>query len=96
MCVLFKNQKKKKKHTTLYEYSNSNLLHRIVQRSINSKKKKKQKNDWGKKLLYISASLYLFSSAALTLLSHCWLLLSFYSRPRSPSVKRPWSPWPPW
>lgn len=52
------------------------------------KKKKKQKNDWGKKLLYISASLYLFSSAALTLLSHCWLLLSFYSRPRSPSVTK--------
>lgn len=97
VCVIQKPKKKKKKHTTLYEYSNSNLLHRIVQRSINSKKKnKKQKNDWGKKLLYISASLYLFSSAALTLLSHCWLLLSFYSRPRSPSVKRPWSPWPPW
>lgn len=88
VCVIQK-PKKKKKHTTLYEYSNSNLLHRIVQRSINSKKKnKKQKNDWGKKLLYISASLYLFSSAALTLLSHCWLLLSFYSRPRSPSVTK--------
>lgn len=97
MCVLFKNQKKKKKNIQ----HSMNIRIRIFSiglfndRSIR-KKKKKQKKDWGKKLLYISASLYLFSSAALTLLSHCWLLLSFYSRPRSPSVKRPWSPWPPW
>lgn len=95
VCVIsiIQKPKKKKNLVQLYEYSNSNLLHRIVQRSINSKKKWLGKKT---KLLYISASLYLFSSAALTLLSHCWLLLSFYSRPRSPSVKRPWSPWPPW
>lgn len=53
VCVLyrsFKNQKKKKNLVQLYEYSNSNLLHRIVQRSINSKK-----NDWEKKRNYYTS-----------------------------------------
>lgn len=40
VCVISIIQKPKKKNLVqLYEYSNSNLLHRIVQRSINSKKK---------------------------------------------------------
>lgn len=79
MCVLFKNQKKKK-HTTLYEYSNSNLLHRIVQRSINSKKKKKTKKRLGKKIIiHLGLSLSLLFGridAALTLLVTSVLLLT--------------------
>lgn len=79
VCVLyrsFKNQKKKKNLVQLYEYSNSNLLHRIVQRSINSKK-----NDWGKNeiIIHLRLSLSLLFGridAALTLLVTSVLLLT--------------------
>lgn len=81
VCVLyrsFKNQKKKKNLVQLYEYSNSNLLHRIVQRSINSKKKKMT----GKKneiIIHLRLSLSLLFGridAALTLLVTSVLLLT--------------------
>lgn len=79
MCYS-KTKKKKKKHTTLYEYSNSNLLHRIVQRSINSKKKKKTKKRLGKKIIiHLGLSLSLLFGridAALTLLVTSVLLLT--------------------
>lgn len=88
-----RNQKKKKKyHETNFVQKYSTIQIRISSIGLFDWPTKKKK-PWK---IYISASLYLFSSAALTLLSHCWLLLSFYLRPRSPSVKRTWSPWPPW
>lgn len=87
-----RNQKKKKYHETNFVQKYSTIRIRISSIGLFDWPTKKKK-PWK---IYISASLYLFSSAALTLLSHCWLLLSFYLRPRSPSVKRTWSPWPPW
>lgn len=79
MCVIsiIQKPKKKKNLVQLYEYSNSNLLHRIVQRSINSKKKMTGKKN--EIIIHLRLSLSLLFGridAALTLLVTSVLLLT--------------------
>lgn len=79
VCVIsiIQKPKKKKNLVQLYEYSNSNLLHRIVQRSINSKKKMTGKKN--EIIIHLRLSLSLLFGridAALTLLVTSVLLLT--------------------